>query len=369
MSKPTKHYEKWRIRWVDEHGKRLSEVFPDFKTASYQLKKYESEVEEIKQGLRAPAPYNKTFNEICDYWIEKRLPQKRSQKDDLSIIKTHLRPNFGHLKIKELTVEKVDQFIAERTLLHKKTVSNHLTLLISLLRLAVDLNWLLKVPNIKKPKTYLFSREFSYLRNDEEIERFLTSARQEDEVAFLMYATAIYTGLRAGELAALKFSNIRFDGNKSIITVQESFDDMTKSGRVRYVPILAPLYPLLLEWKNRCGGEIVFPNRDGNIYSESGRIYQEVLHRVLKRAGFPEVIKNGKARRYIVFHDLRHTFASQWVMKSGDVFKLQKILGHANIAMTMRYAHLAPDAYSTDFERLGKNGINNLEGQVLLLSR
>ena len=368
MSKPTKHYEKWRIRWVDENGKRHSEVFPDFKTASYQLKKNESEVEEIKQGLRAPAPYNKSFNEICDYWIEKRLPQKRSQKDDLSIIKTHLKPAFGNLKIKEVTVEKVDQFVAERTHLSKKTVHNQLTLLISLMRLAVDLNWLLKIPNIKKPKTHLFSNEFSYLRSEEEIERFLASAKEEDEVAYLMYATAIYTGLRAGELAALKFSNIRFDGNKSIITVQNSFDDMTKSGKVRYVPVLAPLYPLLLEWKNRCGGDIVFPNRDGNMYSESGRIYQEVFHRVLRRAGFPEIIRNGKSRRYIVFHDLRHTFASHWVMNSGDVFKLQKILGHANIAMTMRYAHLAPDAYSGDFERLGK-AENNIEGQVLLLSR
>jgi site-specific recombinase XerC len=65
------------------------------------------------------------------------------------------------------------------------------------------------------------------------------------------------------------------------------------------------------------------------------------------------VEKNGKPRRYIVFHDLRHTFASHWVMGGGDVFKLQKILGHKDIKMTMRYAHLAPTAYAADFGRLG----------------
>lgn len=368
MSKPTKHYEKWRIRWTDELGKRNSEVFSDFKTASYELKKRESEIEEIKQGLRAPAPLNKSFNEICDYWVAKRLPQKRSQKDDLSIIKTHLKPSFGHLKIKEITVDRVDQFVSERTHLTKKTVSNHLTLLISLLRLSVDLNWLNKIPNIKKPKTHLFSKEFSYLRTEDDIQKFLISAREEDEVAFLMYATAIYTGMRAGELGALKFSNIRFDGNKSIITVQESFDGLTKSGKVRYVPVLAPLYPLLLEWRDRCGGDIVFPNRDGNMYSESGRIYQEVFHRVLDRAKFPKIERNGKPRRYIVFHDLRHTFASHWVMKGGDVFKLQQILGHANIAMTMRYAHLAPHAFSGDFERLGKFESHNFDNVINLHS-
>lgn len=368
MAKPTKHYDKWRIRWTDHLGKRQSEVFDDFKTASYELKKKEAEAEEVKKGLRSPAPINKTFDELCDYWLEKRLPQKRSQKDDQSIIKTHLRPSFGKLKIKDVTIEKVDQFIAERSQLNKKTVSNHLTLLISLLRLAVDLNWLLKVPNIKKPKTHLFSRDYSFLRTEEEIHRLLLAAKEEDEVAFLMYATAIYTGLRAGELAALKFSDIKFDGNKSIITVQNSFDDLTKSGKVRYVPVLAPLYPLLLEWREKCGDGFIFPNRDGNMYSPSGRIFQEVFHRVLDRAGFSKTEKNGKVRRYIVFHDLRHTFASHWVMKGGDVFKLQQILGHANIAMTMRYAHLAPHAFSGDFERLGKLAIMNTDNVIHLYS-
>jgi site-specific recombinase XerD len=49
------------------------------------------------------------------------------------------------------------------------------------------------------------------------------------------------------------------------------------------------------------------------------------------------------------FHDLRHTFASHWVTKGGDLFKLQKILGH----QTMRYAHLAPDAFKEDWSRFG----------------
>lgn len=362
MAKPTKHYGKWRIRWTDEKDLRLSEVFDDFKTASYELKKRESEVADIKKGLRAPTPLNKTFPDICDYWIENRLPQKRSQKDDLSIIRTHLKPAFGHLKLKEISVTNADQFVAERAHLNKKTVANHLTLLISLLRLAVDLNWVSKIPNIKKPKTPLFSQDYNYLRTEEEKERFLRAAREEDEVAYLMFATAIYTGLRAGELAALRFSNIRFDGSRSIITVQNSFNGLTKSGKVRYVPILAPLYPLLLDWKARCGGDLVFPNRDGNMYSESGRIFQEVLHRVLDRAEFPKIERNNKIRRYIVFHDLRHTFASHWVAAGGDVFKLQQILGHANIAMTMRYAHLAPHAFTGDFERLGSFQDPNSKG-------
>jgi integrase len=53
------------------------------------------------------------------------------------------------------------------------------------------------------------------------------------------------------------------------------------------------------------------------------------------------------------FHDLRHTFASPWAARGGDLFKLRKILGHHSAQMTMRYAHLAPDAFKDDYARLG----------------
>jgi integrase len=88
------------------------------------------------------------------------------------------------------------------------------------------------------------------------------------------------------------------------------------------------------------------------MFGPSARIFQEVLHRVLAAAGFPKTQRGGKERPYIRFHDLRHTFASRWVMKGGDLFKLQKILGHQSVQMTMRYAHLAPDAFKDDYARL-----------------
>ena len=45
---------------------------------------------------------------------------------------------------------------------------------------------------------------------------------------------------------------------------------------------------------------------------------------------------------HLHFHDLRHTFASRWVMSEGDLCVLKEILGHKSIAMTQRYAHLSP---------------------------
>jgi integrase len=89
------------------------------------------------------------------------------------------------------------------------------------------------------------------------------------------------------------------------------------------------------------------------MFAPSARIFQEVLHRVLEAAELPKVQRNGKERPYVRFHDLRHTFASHWVTKGGDLFKLQKILGHQSVQMTMRYAHLAPEAFKDDYGRFG----------------
>jgi len=90
---------------------------------------------------------------------------------------------------------------------------------------------------------------------------------------------------------------------------------------------------------------------------KSDRAFQEVLHRVLVRAGFPKIERKGKTRHYISFHDFRHTFASHWMMSGGDIYKLKDMLGHKSVTMTERYSHLAPQAFAGDYGRLGTTSI------------
>ena len=95
MAKPVKHGDSWRIRWLDEHGRRQSAVFEEYKRAQAELSRRHVEVEEIRRGVRNATPPEKTFGDLCDYWLENRAPRKRSRKDDESIIRKHLRPAFG----------------------------------------------------------------------------------------------------------------------------------------------------------------------------------------------------------------------------------------------------------------------------------
>ena len=333
---------------------RQSAVFADRREAAFALQQRELEAEERRRGLKLAPTEPKPFTALADYWEKNRVPQKRSGHHDESILRKHLRPAFGKVLLGDpaIWIELVDRYVVERAALSKKTIANHLTLLVTMLNVAVDLGWLTKVPRIRKPKVRLISADFSYLRTDEEIARLLRAAEAaEGEDTYALYAMAINTGMRVGELAGLLWSDVDLD--RRLVTVQRSFNGPTKADDVRYVPILDSLLPILREWRLRHPGRLVFTNRDGRMFQPSSRVFQETLHRVLDRAGFPRIERGGKTRRYIHFHDLRHTFASHWVMKGGDLFKLQKILGHKTVQMTMRYAHLQPAAFREDYARFG----------------
>ena len=90
---------KWRIRWIDAQGKRQSDVYESYNEAERQLRKRQVEADEIKRGLRNAPPSEKTISDLCDYWLDKRAPRKRSKKDDESMIRKHLRPAFGSMRL------------------------------------------------------------------------------------------------------------------------------------------------------------------------------------------------------------------------------------------------------------------------------
>jgi len=90
--------------------------------------------------------------------------------------------------------------------------------------------------------------------------------------------------------------------------------------------------------------EYVFSDDYGNMRGMvSGRVsFKSPLETALKKGGLPK----------IKFHDLRHTFASNFVMKGGNILSLKEILGHADISTTMMYAHLASSYLEEEINRL-----------------
>ncbi len=325
---------KWGIRWTDERGRRRKQLFERHADAAHALTVERARAEEVRRGTRQPTPASLTYDDLADHWIKLVVPGKRSGYHDESIIRAHLRPFFGRMQLAKIGLAESRRYQREKSKLSPKTIHNHLTLLITQLNEALELGLVSRVPRLGKPKVSIFDEDYEYLRTDEEVGRFLRTAFADGELVGTLYATAVYTGMREGELAGLKWDKVNFETR--LITVDHSFEGRTKSNRVRYVPILDPILQMLKSWRLKTSGGFVFPNQLGAMHLPSSRIFQETLHRVLDAAGFEKKEKGGRPRYYIRFHDLRHTFASHWMMNGGDIFRLSKILGHQSVQMRGR---------------------------------
>lgn len=131
---------------------------------------------------------------------------------------------------------------------------------------------------------------------------------------------SINTGMRRGELLQLRWAAVDMKGKQ--ITVEGS---TAKSQQTRHIPLNAEALEVLKHWKDQApDGERVFPIDTG---------FKSAWAPLLERAKITS----------FRWHDLRHHFASRLVQAGVPLNTVRDLLGHASLAMTLRYAHLAPD--------------------------
>ena len=134
---------------------------------------------------------------------------------------------------------------------------------------------------------------------------------------------ALTTGMRASEVFGLFWSDVLY--NEGLIAVRAKL----KGGKMRYAPMTPELAGELRRYPAVIGEDRIFPPKAD---ATSGRQRLE--------GSFDDLLERAKIEDFR-FHDLRHSFASWYMMNGGDLYELAKILGHSNIKMTERYAKLA----------------------------
>jgi integrase len=150
-----------------------------------------------------------------------------------------------------------------------------------------------------------------------------------------IYLTAAFTGLRRGELLALRWRDVDFAGDT--IRVRASYADgaltTPKSGKVRSVPMAPEVAAALAKWGHRGHStdddDLVFIGELGGYVD--GSALRRRYDIAVKTAGL----------RPLRFHDLRHTFGTRMIAKA-DIRRVQEWMGHADIQTTMKYLHYAP---------------------------
>jgi len=176
----------------------------------------------------------------------------------------------------------------------------------------------------------------------EDVGRLLEAIREQRPDRYALFATFIYTGLRKGEACALTWSDV--DLGRRVLAVRRSYDGPTKSGKHRDVPIPSELVAILRQHKlaEPYQADLVFPNDRGGMYTKNGKL-EDVLHDALARIGLQK----------IRLHDLRHTYACHCLMAGGNIYDLQKNLGHHSVSFTADvYGHLSQDHRVKESDRL-----------------
>ncbi len=136
---------------------------------------------------------------------------------------------------------------------------------------------------------------------------------------------ALNTGLRRGELFNLQWEDINL--KSKTLTVQGA---TAKSGETRHIPLNDEAVETLKNWKTQSKKhERVFYGKNG-----------ARLNYIIK--AWVNMIADAKIKDFR-FHDLRHSFASNLVMKGAPLNTVRELLGHSDLKTTLRYAHLAPD--------------------------
>jgi integrase len=297
-----------------------------------------------------------TLGQAFERYFESKA-RKRSLKEDRRIAE-HLKAAFGEkTRLRDITSSRIAAYKAKRLAakserrkdedgkarpLGAASINRPLALLRHLLTLACE-EWecIPKVPVIKLEKEA--EGRVRWLEPDEEAR--LDAACKESQTKHLHNVVTVLkeTGMRPGECLGLTWD--RVDLSRGVLRLE-----ITKSGKRREIAMRQVVYNILS----------AMPTKSGRVWP-TGSI----------RTAFETAVERAKLDAPFVLYDCRHHFASWFMMRGGDLLALSKILGHATVQMTQKYAHLSPAHLRGQMEKTSGASGNQLwepEGGRVLVS-
>src|ERR1039458_2206865 len=271
-------------------------------------------------------------------------------RDYRQSIARYLNPLWGERPVESITPGDVamlrDELLRTKregredgSVLSTRTVVRHLTVAHGVFRYAMREHGLTRNPAsaelVDRPSVR-YTGEFETFDADE----LAALARAaDDEATGTLYLTAAMTGLRQGELLALRWSDVDFAGQR--LHVRRAWsqpahaEKSPKSGKVRSVPLIDELIGPL----DRLSRREHFTDEDDLVFCSP---LGEHLDGWRLRRRYDAALKRAGLRR-VRFHDLRHCFGSTAV-RAFPLSDVQAMLGHAHVTTTMRYVHHRPGA-------------------------
>jgi integrase len=286
--------------------------------------------------VRTGRTFADAAEEYLRYLSADRQRKPSTVRDARSVIRDHLLPPFDQRRLEDITEQEVERWArrlgADRPL-SNATKRKVIVIFHGVMARACRVYRLPVNPVAKIEKPRLAAPGAIDVFSPDEVHALVRAAASEPDAA--IFITAAFTGLRQGELVALRWRDVDFAGSYIRVTASYTNGELStpKSGKIRSVPMAPEVGEALarLGQRGRFTGEddVVFVGVAGGHLDASALLRR--YRAALRAAGL----------RPLRFHDLRHTFGTR-VIAEADIRRVQEWMGHADVQTTMRYLHYAP---------------------------
>jgi integrase len=308
--------------------------------------------------------HRKRFDDYADEWLDS-LTLKPSTVDSYRVTMRLAVRVFGPKQVRALTVADVKRFdaVLEERGITPSTRAKHLRVLHKAIEDAIvhgytSTNPVAKIPSGQRPKAERV--EAAYFTREELVRLF---GQTPEGVYRSLFVVAVKTGMRLGELLALRWSDVSL--SERVIEIRRSYTGgrigTPKSGKSRRIHISPDVEATLGEWWGMLGrpsdDTLVFPGQRG--YLNEPRI-RKVLYAAMEEAGIPRKGPSGAERG---IHSFRHSFAKLALEGGRPLYWLSKHLGHSSYAVTdSRYGHWEDEEKRKQVDELAKTFAEALPG-------
>jgi integrase len=345
MATVRKRGKGYQIDYFDPEGKRIRKSFKKKKDAEAELGKRVSLIAEGRY-LDVKKEYKTTLEDILTKYEENFKNQasfKTGKRHYLENFKEYfgestLLANIRYLNLETYRNHLREKITKNKTIRSDASVNREMSCLHHIFTKAVEWEMIEQNP-FSKGKSLILKENNKRLRflNEDEIPKLVDACP-----GYLqnIVECALNTGMRRGEILSLKWSQVR---NGFI------YLNKTKTNEARQIPVNDSLEALFKQIRKQNGfkSKHVFLYDGQIIETKTGKARKPKKNAEAKpvteiKSSFNSALKRSGIMDFR-FHDLRHTFASQVLMKGGTLKDVQELLGHKAMTMTLRYAHLTQE--------------------------